>query len=93
MLEEVTQEAYRIAELVEQADSRAASRSATEEAEELRAGASPIRSLSDHDVPQLVPSANAVPPVKLCHHATPGGLLDCHGGEACICGTLHCACT
>ena len=40
MLEDVTQEAYRIAELVERADSRAASRSATEEAEELRAGAS-----------------------------------------------------
>lgn len=39
---EVTQEAYRIAELVEQADSRAASRSATEEAEELRAGISSI---------------------------------------------------
>ena len=40
VLEEVTQEAYRIAELVEQADSKAASRSATAEAEELRAGVS-----------------------------------------------------
>ena len=41
-MEEVTQEAYRIAELVEQADSRATARSATEEAKELRAGASLI---------------------------------------------------
>ena len=42
VLEEVTQEAYKIAELVEQANSRAAARSATEDAEELRAGMSPI---------------------------------------------------
>ena len=40
-MEEVTQEAHRIAELVEQADSRAAAPSATEEAEKLRAGARP----------------------------------------------------
>ena len=42
VLEEVTREAHRIAELVEQADSRAAACSATEEAEELRAGVTSI---------------------------------------------------
>lgn len=38
VFERVTKEARRIAELVEQADSRAIAQSATEEAEELRAG-------------------------------------------------------
>lgn len=38
VLEEVTQEAHRIAELVEQADSRTAATPAVEEADELRAG-------------------------------------------------------
>ena len=38
VLEEVTQEAHRIAKLVEQADGRAAARSAVEEADELRTG-------------------------------------------------------
>ena len=38
LLEEVMQEAHRIAELVEQADSRTAATSAVEEADELRAG-------------------------------------------------------
>lgn len=38
VLQEVTEEAQRIAKLVEQADSRAAARAATEEADELRAG-------------------------------------------------------
>lgn len=38
VLEEVTEEAQRIAKLVEQADSRAAARAATEEADALRAG-------------------------------------------------------
>ena len=51
MLEEVTQEAHRIAELVEQADSRAADRSATEEAEELRAGARPLITADKDNLP------------------------------------------
>ena len=38
VLEEVTEEAQRIAKLVEQADSRTAARAATEEADALRAG-------------------------------------------------------